>query len=244
MDESKKQIALITGASRGIGRAVSIALARTGRHVCINYCSNKAAATETLSSVEKTGGSGELIPFDVRDIKASEKAVEKILEKHGRIDILVNNAGVRDDMLMVWMEEPNWKKVIDTNLNGFFNVTRLIVKDMISKRSGRIVNVSSTSGQSGMAGQVNYSASKSGLIGATQSLAKEIAKRHITVNAVAPGFIETEMIEGLPIDELKKFIPAGKLGKPEDVAAAVVFLCSSEASYITGQVIGINGGVF
>ena len=244
MDESKKQIALITGASRGIGRAVSIALALTGRHVCINYCSNKEAATETLKSVEKAGGSGELIPFDVRDIKASEEAVEKILEKYGRIDVLVNNAGVRDDMLMVWMEEHNWKKVIDTNLTGFFNVTRLVVKDMLSKRSGRIVNVSSTSGQSGMAGQVNYSASKAGLIGATQSLAKEIAKRHITVNAVAPGFIETEMIEGLPVDELKKFIPAGKLGKPEDVAAAVVFLCSSEASYITGQVIGINGGVF
>lgn len=243
MTETSKQIALVTGGSRGIGRAISVALAKTGRHVYINYASNKEAALETLKTIETSGGSGELLPFDVCDKTDAENAVNHILETHDRIDILVNNAGIRDDMLMVWMEQENWNRVIDTNLSGFYNVTRLVVKDMLSKRSGRIVNVSSTSGQSGMAGQVNYSASKAGLIGATQALAKEIAKRHITVNAVAPGFIETEMLDGLPAKELTKMIPAGKIGKPEDVAAAVVFFCSPEASYITGQVLGINGGV-
>ena len=155
----------------------------------------------------------------------------------------MNNAGIRDDMLMVWMKQDNWQRVLDTNLTGFYNVTRLVVKNMLSKRSGRIVNVASTSGQMGQGGQVNYSASKAGLIGATKALSREIAKRSITVNAVAPGFIETEMLDGLPMDEIKKTIPAGRLGTAEDVAAAVVFLCSKEAGYITGQVIGINGGM-
>ena len=161
----------------------------------------------------------------------------------GKIDILVNNAGIRDDMLMVWMKKENWQTVLDTNLTGFFNVTRLVVKNMLSKRFGRIINISSTSGQAGQAGQVNYSASKAGLIGATKALAREIAKRNMTVNAVAPGFIETEMIDGLPLKEIAKTIPAGRLGKPCEVAATVLFLCSKDAGYITGQVIGINGGI-
>lgn len=196
-----------------------------------------------LEDIISNGGDGALLQFDVRSQEASEKAIEKIIKEKGKIDILVNNAGIRDDMLMVWMKKGNWQNVLDTNLTGFFNVTRLIVKNMLPKRFGRIINISSTSGQIGQAGQVNYSASKAGLIGATKALAREIAKRNITVNAVAPGFIETEMVDGLPLEELAKTIPAGRLGKPEEVAATVLFLCSKDAGYITGQVIGINGGI-
>lgn len=243
MSEMTKQIALVTGASRGIGRAIAVALAASGRHVMINYLTRENAAHDVLGVIESQGGSGELAPFDISDQTATEEAVMAILEKHGRVDILVNNAGIRDDMLMVWMEQPNWQKVIDINLTGFYNVTKPVIKDMILKRSGRIVNIASTSGQSGMPGQVNYSAAKAGVIGATQALAKEVAKRKITVNAVAPGFIETEMIEGLPLKEIVKNIPAGRLGRPEEVAAVVVFLCSAEASYVTGQIVGINGGI-
>ncbi len=241
--KTEKQIALVTGASRGIGRAIAVSLSETGRFVYINYSSNKKAAEETLVEIKQKGGHGKLLPFDVTDKETSEAAVEKILEENGKIDILINNAGIRDDMLMVWMGKENWQNVLDTNLTGFFNVTRLVVKSMLPKRFGRIINISSTSGQTGMAGQVNYSASKAGLIGATQALAKEIAKRKITVNAIAPGFIETDMIEGLPVKEISKSVPAGRLGKPEEVAAAVLFFCSHEAAYITGQVLGINGGI-
>lgn len=243
MIEETKQIALVTGASRGIGRAIAVALAESGRFVYINYASNQAAAEETLKEIESKNGAGKLLPFDVTDKEKSEAAVNQILEEKGQIDILVNNAGIRNDMLMVWMEKDNWQNVLDTNLTGFFNVTRLVVKSMLSKRRGRIINISSTSGQTGMPGQVNYSASKAGLIGATMALAKEIAKRKITVNALAPGFIETEMLDGLPVKELSKSIPAGRLGKPEEVASTVLFLCSEGASYITGQVLGINGGI-
>jgi 3-oxoacyl-[acyl-carrier protein] reductase len=244
LNKDSKQIALVTGASRGIGRAIAVRLAETGRHVFINYHSNEDAAHATLQALEDVGGSGELARFDVADQVAAESAVNEIIERYGRIDVLVNNAGIRDDMLMVWMEQENWAKVINTNLTGFYNVSRMIVKNMLHERFGRIVNISSTSGQSGMAGQVNYSASKAGLIGASQALAKEVARRGITVNVVAPGFVETEMLTDMPLKEIAKTIPAGKIGKPEDVAAAVVFLCSHEASYITGQVIGVNGGVF
>ncbi|SDU07743.1 3-oxoacyl-[acyl-carrier-protein] reductase [Desulfobacula phenolica] len=238
-----EQIALVTGASGGIGKSIAQALARTGRFVYLNFHSNREKAAETLEEIIRNGGNGALLEFDVTSQEESEQAIEKIIKEKGKIDILVNNAGIRNDMLMVRMKKENWQTVLDTNLTSFFNVTRLAVKNMLSKRFGRIINISSTSGQTGQAGQVNYSASKAGLIGATKALAREIAKRNITVNAVAPGFIETEMIDGLPVKEIAETIPAGRLGKPEEVAAAVVFLCSKDAGYITGQVIGINGGV-
>ena len=237
------QVALVTGASGGIGKAIAIALAQTGRFVYLNFNSNRKKAKAVLEDIISKGGNGALLQFDVSCQEESEKAIKKIIMEKGKIDILVNNAGIRDDMLMVWMKKENWQTVLDTNLTGFFNVTRLVVKNMLSKRFGRIINISSTSGQTGQAGQVNYSASKAGLIGATKALAREIAKRNITVNAVAPGFIETEMIDGLPLKEIAKTIPAGRLGKPCEVAATVLFLCSKDAGYITGQVIGINGGI-
>ncbi|MCK5695830.1 MAG: 3-oxoacyl-ACP reductase FabG [Desulfobacula sp.] len=237
------QIALVTGASGGIGKAIAKALALSGRFVYLNFNSNRKKANAILKEIISNGGNGTLLQFDVKSKEDSEKAIKKIISEKGKIDILVNNAGIRDDMLMIWMKKENWQSVLDTNLTGFFNVTRLAVKNMLPKRFGRIINISSTSGQTGQAGQVNYSASKAGLIGATKALAREIAKRNITVNAVAPGFIETEMIEGLPLKEITKTIPAGRLGKPEEVAAIVLFLCSKDAGYITGQVIGINGGI-
>lgn len=237
------QIALVTGASRGIGKATAKALAETGRFVYLNFNSNQEKAEAVLEDIISNGGNGVLLQFDVTNQEESEKAIKKIISEKGKIDILVNNAGIRNDMIMVWMKKENWQTVIDTNLTGFFNVTRLAVKNMLSKRYGRIINVSSTSGQTGQAGQVNYSASKAGLIGATKALAREIAKRNITVNAVAPGFIETDMVDGLPVEEIAKTIPAGRFGTPSEVAATILFLCSKDAGYITGQVIGINGGI-
>jgi 3-oxoacyl-[acyl-carrier protein] reductase len=238
-----KQIALVTGASRGIGRQVALDLAATGKHVFVNYVKNEAAAKETLSAIEEAGGSGEIICFDVADQAQAEAGVKAILEKHKKIEILVNNAGITDDMLMVWMKHENWQRVLDTNLTGFYNVTRLVVKNMIRKRFGRIVNITSTSGQMGQAGQINYSASKAGLIGATKALSREVSSRNITVNAVSPGFIETEMVENLPMEEIAKTIPMKRPGTPQEVASAVTFLCSDQASYITGQVLGVNGGI-
>lgn len=254
-DKYAGQIALVTGAGRGIGRAVAIALAATGRYVYINYKSNEVAARQTLEYIvaeqEKRGGNGqrgqgrgELLQFDVANQAESEAAVKTIIEKHGKIDILVNNAGIKDDKLMVMMKRESWESVININLTGFYNVTRLVVKNMIKNRFGRIVNITSTSGQMGVAGQVNYSASKAGLIGATKALAREVASRNITVNAVAPGFIETDMVGGLPLEEIVQSIPAKRIGKPEDVAGAVIFLSSDDASYITGQVLGVNGGIY
>ncbi|MDY0222218.1 MAG: 3-oxoacyl-ACP reductase FabG [Desulfobacterium sp.] len=240
---SLQETALVTGASRGLGRAIAVGLAASGRFVYINYMSNREEAEKTLELVREAGSDGALLPFDVTDEAAAHGSLDTVFKERGSIDILVNNAGVRDDMLMVWMKVENWQRVLDTNLTGFFNVTKPVVKKMLSKRKGRIISITSTSGQMGQPGQVNYSASKAGLIGATKALAREIAKRHITVNAVAPGFIETEMVDGLPLDEIAKMIPAGRLGKPEEVAAAVTFLCSPGAGYITGQVLGINGGI-
>ena len=241
--KNSSETALVTGASGGIGRAIARELASSGRFVYLNFNSNEKNARQTLDLIKENGGNGALIQFDVTDKEAADNGVKKIISEKEKIDILVNNAGIRDDKLMVRMKDENWQRVLETNLTGFFNVTRPVVKNMLSRRYGRIINISSASGQVGQPGQVNYSASKAGLIGATMALSKEIASRNITVNAVAPGFIETQMVEGIPLDEIARAIPAGRLGKPEEVAHAVAFLCSHRAAYITGQVLGVNGGI-
>ena len=240
------EYALVTGASRGIGRAVAERLAKDGMPVVINYKSNAAAAEETKAAIEAAGGMCELLPFDTSDPKAIEAAVEQWQEKHpdDYVSVLVNNAGIRQDNIMVFMTDEQWHSVLDTTLNGFFYLTRRVVKDMMTHRNGRIVNVVSLSGLKGMPGQTNYSAAKAAVIGATKALAQEVAPRKVTVNAVAPGFIATDMTKELDEGELKKLIPVGRFGKPEEVASLVSFLASKEAAYITGQVVSINGGLY
>ncbi|MCQ2302827.1 MAG: 3-oxoacyl-ACP reductase FabG [Bacteroidales bacterium] len=238
--------ALVTGASRGLGKATAIRLAKDGFSVIINYQSNKEAAEDTLRQIEENGGQGELLPFDVSSAEAIEKALESWSAAHpdDYISVLVNNAGIRQDNLMIFMQEDQWNRVIDTTLNGFFYITRRLLKDMMTHRSGRIINMASLSGLKGMPGQTNYSAAKAALIGATKALAQEVAARKVTVNAVAPGFISTDMTKELNEAELKKLVPLGRFGKPEEVAALVSFLASDDAAYITGQVISINGGLY
>ena len=240
----EKRIALVTGASRGIGRAVAVALAAAGCHVLINYRQRQPDAEQTLSLVQQAGGSGEICPFDVADAAACETAVAGVLAAHQRIDILINNAGIRHDALLVFMKPEQWSDVIATNLTSFFNLTRPVAKQMAMQRSGRIVSIASTAGQTGVEGQVNYSAAKAGIIGASKSLAREVARRGVTVNVLAPGFIETDMTQGLPREQMLAQIPAGRFGRPEEVAAAAAFLCSDSAAYITGAVLNINGGVY
>ena len=238
--------ALITGASRGIGRAVALLLAEQ-YSIIINYHSNSECAQEVKQLIEEKGGHAELLPFDVADPKAIEAAIDRWEAAHPNefISVLVNNAGIRRDNVMFMMSEDDWHSVLDTNMNGFFYITRRLLKHMMPRRhGGRIINMTSLSGLKGMPGQVNYSAAKAALIGATKALAQEVAPRNITVNAVAPGFIQTDMTKELPEDELKKLIPVGRFGKPEEVAAVVAFLASDAAAYVTGEVINVNGGLY
>jgi len=238
---------LVTGASRGIGRAVCLRLARMGMPIIINYNSNTAAAQATLQEVKDLGGEAELLPFDVSNRESVETALDQWEANHpdDYIAVLVNNAGIRRDNSMFMLSDDEWHQVIDTTLDGFFYVTRRLLKHMMPRRrGGRIVNIASLSGVKGIAGQTNYSAAKAALIGATKALALEVAARNITVNAVAPGFIATDMTSSLPVDELTKLIPVGRFGQPEEVAALVAFLVSDEAAYITGQVVNINGGLY
>jgi 3-oxoacyl-[acyl-carrier protein] reductase len=239
--------ALVTGGSRGLGRAICIRLAKMGIPVIINYNTNVAAAEDVKSLVEAEGVSAEITRFDVSKKAEVEEALGGWEEQHpdDYIAYLVNNAGIRRDGVMFMMPDDDWHNVIDTTLDGFFYVTRRLLPKMMARRhGGRIVNMASLSGLKGMPGQTNYSAAKAALIGATKALAQEIAPRGVTVNAVAPGFIETDMTKGLPVDELKKMVPAGRFGKPEEVAALVAFLVSDEAAYITGEVISINGRLY
>lgn len=238
--------ALVTGGSRGIGRAVCLELAAMKYNVLINYQSNDAEAETTLQLVRGRGVEGELMKFDVTHAEAARTALNGWMERHPDtyIEVLVNNAGIRRDNLMLWMEEEEWSKVIDISLNGFFHVTQPLLKNMLVKRFGRIINIVSLSGIKGTPGQTNYSAAKGGIIAATKALAQEVARKHVTVNAVAPGFIRTDMTNGIDESEWKKQIPAGRFGDPEEVAHLVGFLASPQASYITGEVISINGGLY
>src|SRR5690606_3032636 len=246
-EKPKKKYALVTGGSRGIGRAICIQLARDSAYsIIINYKNNKQAALETLKEVENAGGKAELLPFDVSDATEVKSALDSWHEnnKDAIIEVIVNNAGITKDGLFMWMKNEDWTNVINTSLNGFFNVTSYLIQKLLLNKYGRIINMVSVSGLKGTPGQTNYSAAKGAVVAATKSLAQEIAKRNITVNAVAPGFIKTEMTQDLNEDELKKLIPANRFGEAEEVAHVVSFLASEKASYITGEVININGGVY
>jgi 3-oxoacyl-[acyl-carrier protein] reductase len=240
------QVAVVTGGSRGIGRAIAQALAAMQASVVINYVANHAAAEDTCSVIETAGGKAAIRCFDVADAVETEHAFDSILDDYGRIDILINNAGVTRDTLVLRMKEEDWQQVLQINLSGMYHCSKAAIRPMIRQRHGRIINVTSIIGMIGNAGQVNYAAAKAGAIGLTKALAREVASRKITVNAVAPGFIETDMTRGLTAQaktELVRQIPLGRWGTPQDVADCVSFLVSSRASYITGQIIQVNGGL-
>jgi 3-oxoacyl-[acyl-carrier protein] reductase len=239
----KQKTILITGASKGIGAAIALVMAREGFNIWLNYRSDHAAAAAVGKQIENMGRTCRLLCFDVADPVAVSNMLGPLLDEETPY-ALVNNAGFTKDTLMVWMGESEWKDVLSVHLDGFFYVTKLLLVGMLKNRKGRVINIVSTSGQSGMPGQVNYSAAKAGLIGATKSLAAETAKRKVLVNAVSPGFIETEMIEGLPMERILPMIPLGRVGTATEVAEVVAFLCSDKASYITGQVISVNGGAY
>lgn len=238
--------ALITGGSRGIGRAVAIKLASQGYNILLNYKANHTEAEITKAAVEQAGVRCELLPFDVASKDAVDETLGNWIEanKEAKIEVLVNNAGVREDNLFIWLTEEQWKGVISTSLDSFFYVTKHVLNQMLAARFGRIINIVSLSGQKGLPGQTNYSAAKAGLIGATKALAQEVARRGITVNAVAPGFIRTDMTSDLNEKDLVNLIPMRRFGQPEEVAEAVGFFASTASSYITGEVLSINGGLY
>ncbi len=243
----ESKTALVTGGSRGIGRAICLRLAAMGYTVGVNYVSNPSAAEETLQAINDLGGKGFLLQFNVAESTAVQKALKAMSEEYGGPDILVNNAGITRDGLMARMKEDDWDSVVDTNLKGAFLCSKAVMRGMMKKRWGRIINISSVIGFLGNGGQVNYSAAKAGMTGLTKSMARELAPRQVTVNAVAPGYIVTDMTSELSEDiqeAIKAQVPLGKLGQPEDVAACVAFLASEESAYLTGQTLHVNGGMY
>jgi 3-oxoacyl-[acyl-carrier protein] reductase len=242
----KGKVALITGAAQGIGKSIALLLAQNGANIVVSDI-NLERAEETAREIESIGSKAMAVKVDVANLKEVEQMVEAVLEKFGKIDILVNNAGITRDKLILRMTEEDWDAVLNVNLKGTFNCTKVVVRHMAKQRSGKIVSIASVVGEMGNAGQANYSASKAGVIGLTKTIAREFAQRRINVNAIAPGYIETPMTEILPEkvkEELKSLIPMERLGKPEDVAEAVLFLVSEESNYITGQVLNVNGGIY
>jgi 3-oxoacyl-[acyl-carrier protein] reductase len=239
--------AIVTGGSRGIGRAICIKLAEEKNyHILINYASNETAANETLAKVKELGATGEILKFDVGNTEETQAVLTEWQERNpdAVVEVIVNNAGITRDGLFMWMQKEDWNSVINTSLDGFFNVTNFFIQKLLRNKYGRIINMVSVSGVKGTAGQTNYSAAKGALVGATKALAQEVAKRNVTVNAVAPGFIKTDMTQEFNEEELKAMIPANRFGEAEEVADLVAFLASKKSSYITGEVININGGIY
>jgi len=243
-EENEEKVALVTGGGRGIGRAISLELACAGHYVFVNCKSNTAAAEEALGMIRQAGGDGEVLPFDVTKGEETREAVEKVVSRSGRIDVLVNNAGITADGLFLMMSEKDWDTVVDTSLKGFYNVTKPVIGRMARKKRGSIVSLSSVAALIGNRGQANYSAAKAGLIGASRAIAREVARLGIRVNVVAPGLIQTEMIAKAPVGVIKELIPMARIGEPAEVARVVRFLCSEDASYVTGQVLSVNGGMY
>ena len=244
LETTEKKIAIVTGASKGLGRAICVELAKSGCYLIINYMSDKAGAEQTLAMVKEAGSDGEISQFDVRDTEAAGAVIDDVAKRLGAIDILVNNAGIIADGLFVMMSKENWQSVINTSLDGFYNLTRPVLEKMMRRKQGSIVSISSAAALMANRGQANYSAAKAGLTAASRAVAGEVARLGIRVNVVAPGLIDTEMIKDAPIENIKTLIPMARIGKPEEVAKVVRFLCSDDASYVTGQVLSVNGGMF
>lgn len=241
--ENSSKIALVTGASKGIGAKTALTLARDGFDIWLNYKSDDKGAAEIKKQIEALGRTCVLLKFDVADSAQTAAALQPLIARGLVPFAVINNAGFRKDNLLVWLTTQDWKSVIDVNLDGFFNVVKEVLPFMLKKRAGRIVNIASVSAHVGVGGQTNYCAAKAGLVGATRALAAEVAKRNVLVNAISPGFIETDILDGLPMEQILKTIPLGRFGKTEDVAEMAAFLCSDKAAYITGQAIQINGGI-
>jgi 3-oxoacyl-[acyl-carrier protein] reductase len=238
-----ERVAIVTGGNKGIGRAISIELAKVGYYIVINYKSDDSAASKTLNMIKNIGADAEIIKFDVSNVKETKDAINNITSRLNNIEVLVNNAGITADGLFVMMSEDDWDSVISTTLKGFYNITKPVLEMMIQRKQGSIVSISSVSALIGHRGQANYSAAKAGLIGTSRAIASEVARLGIRVNIVAPGIIKTEMIKDIPRNIIKEMIPMARAGQPEEIAKVVRFLCSEDASYITGQVISVNGGM-